>query len=128
MSGTPIEGFTVMPGPVQLFAFSAATWNPHRVHYDADYCRDVEDYPGVVVPGPLQGSWLLELADAWAREAGLRVESIEYRNVRPAFSGAELAVGGRVVQGPPDASLELWVASPDGERHSVATARARPPG
>lgn len=27
-----IQGFTVEPGPVTLFCFSAATWNPHRIH------------------------------------------------------------------------------------------------
>ena len=121
-----IEGFTVTPGPVQLFCFSAATWNPHRVHYDADYCRDVEGYPGVVVPGPLQGAWLLELADSWAREQGLEVTSVEYRNVRAAYSGAELSVGARVVKGPPDAALEVWVAAADGERHCAGVAHARP--
>ncbi len=38
---------------VQLFLYSAATWNPHRIHYDAEYAR-FEGHPDVIVHGPLQ--------------------------------------------------------------------------
>lgn len=124
MPGRTVGGFTVKPGPVQLFAFSAATWNPHRVHYDADYCRGTEGYPGLLVPGPLQGAWLLELADSWAAAAGLTVVSIEYRNTLPAYAGTELAIAGRVISGPPQAELEVWVTSGRGDRHCAGLVRA----
>ncbi|MEM6823928.1 MAG: MaoC family dehydratase N-terminal domain-containing protein, partial [Pseudomonadota bacterium] len=39
--------------PVTLFRYSALTFNGHRIHYDADYARGVEGYPGLVVHGPL---------------------------------------------------------------------------
>ncbi len=45
-----------------LFRYSALTGNGHRIHYDADYVRDVEGYPGLIVHGPLQATWLAALA------------------------------------------------------------------
>lgn len=52
--------------PTLLFRFSALTYNAHRIHYDRDYARDVEGYPGLVTHGPLQA---LAMAEA-ARTAG----------------------------------------------------------
>ena len=45
-----------------LFRFSALTYNAHRIHYDRDYARDVEGYPGLVVHGPLQALLMAEFA------------------------------------------------------------------
>ncbi len=42
----------------QLFFFSAATYNGHRIHYDKDWARDVEGYDDVIVQGPLQAALL----------------------------------------------------------------------
>jgi len=52
---------TTQPDPVLLFRYSALTFNGHRIHYDVDYCRDVEGYPGLVVHGPLVATLLLDL-------------------------------------------------------------------
>ena len=52
----------VRPDPVLLFRYSALTGNGHRIHYDLDYVTRVEGYPGLVVHGPLQATWLAELA------------------------------------------------------------------
>jgi 3-methylfumaryl-CoA hydratase len=46
-----------------LFRYSALTFNGHRIHYDLDYCREVEGYPGLVVHGPLLATLMLELAE-----------------------------------------------------------------
>ena len=64
--------------PPLLFRFSALTYNGHRIHYDRDYARDVEGYPGLVTHGPLQA---LAMAEA-ARGAGT---VFEYRLVAPLF-------------------------------------------
>jgi len=47
----------------QLFRYSALTFNGHRIHYDADYAREVEGYRGLVVHGPLHGHMLMALAE-----------------------------------------------------------------
>ncbi|MQY21792.1 FAS1-like dehydratase domain-containing protein [Nocardia macrotermitis] len=39
--------------PTLLMRFSAATANPHRIHYDWPYATRVEGYPALVVHGPL---------------------------------------------------------------------------
>lgn len=56
----PSTEWVVEPNPVLLFRFSALTYNAHRIHYDRDYARDVEGYPGLVVHGPLQAMLMAE--------------------------------------------------------------------
>jgi 3-methylfumaryl-CoA hydratase len=69
---------------VALFRYSAATFNGHRIHYDADYCRDVEGYPGLVVHGPLIATLLLgHIENTVAPRAFVR--AFEFRAVRPTF-------------------------------------------
>ena len=77
----------VLPGPVLLFRYSALTGNGHRIHYDADYVRDVEGYPGLIVHGPLQATWLAGLA----AELG-PLGWFHFRGRRPAFAGRSLQV------------------------------------
>ena len=80
---------TVQPDPVLLFRYSALTGNGHRIHYDMDYARGVEGYPGLVVHGPLQATWLAGLLAA--KEEAREVASFSFRGLRPAFHGARLA-------------------------------------
>jgi len=71
------------PGPVDLFRFSAVTFNGHRIHYDAPYATGVEGYPGLVVHGPFTASKLCRLA------AGLRpgtaMHGFAFRAAAPLF-------------------------------------------
>ena len=60
----PVDPVEVVPGETMLFRYSALTFNGHRIHYDVDYCRDMEGYPGLVVHGPLTGTLLAGLAEA----------------------------------------------------------------
>ena len=66
---------------VTLFRYSALTFNAHRIHYDADYCRDVEGYPGVVIHGPLIATLLLDLCVRHDRSVG----RFTYRARAPLF-------------------------------------------
>ncbi len=76
------------PDAPLLFRYSALTFNTHRIHYDADYVRDVEGYRGLVVHGPLMASLLLQLA---AREVGENVlRRFAFRALGPAVAGEEL--------------------------------------
>ncbi|MBM9464392.1 hypothetical protein JL108_13105 [Aeromicrobium sp. YIM 150415] len=47
-----------------LFRYSALTYNGHRIHYDRDYAREIEGYPGLLVHGPLQATCMAEAARA----------------------------------------------------------------
>ncbi len=81
---------TVRPDPVLLFRYSALTGNGHRIHYDLDYVREVEGYPGLVVHGPLQATWLAGLLAAQGTANG-EVAAFSFRGLRPAFHRALLA-------------------------------------
>jgi 3-methylfumaryl-CoA hydratase len=82
--GDPLFDEPLEAGPVRLFRYSAATWNAHRIHYDRDYARDAERYPGLVVHGPLQASLLMEAACRHTGQAPLR---FRFRGVHPVFDG-----------------------------------------
>jgi hydroxyacyl-ACP dehydratase HTD2-like protein with hotdog domain len=112
-TGDQLPAFDVRPDPVQLFCYSAITWNPHRIHYDAPYARDVEGYDDVLVHGPLMGSWLMRLCETWVRPWG-RVTSMTYRTVTSVHPGTVLTVGGVVTRGGDELEAEIWVALPDG--------------
>jgi len=63
-----------------LFRYSALTFNAHRIHYDLPYCSEVEHYPGLVVHGPLQATWLMQAA---CRARGRRPAFFDFRAVHP---------------------------------------------
>ena len=50
---------------VQMFFFSAATNNGHRIHYDTPYTTEVEQRPGILVHGPLQAALLAKMVTDW---------------------------------------------------------------
>ena len=70
--------------PVLLFRYSALTFNGHRIHYDVTHAKTVEGQPGIVVHGPLQASWLLNMA---ARHLGAVPSRLIYKNLSPLFAG-----------------------------------------
>ncbi len=81
--------WAVPVSPTLLFRFSALTYNAHRIHYDLDYARSREGYPGLVVHGPLQAMAMAEVAQS--RSAGARpLESLRYRLVAPLLEGQGL--------------------------------------
>ena len=45
-----------------LMRYSALTMTGHRIHYDLDYAREVEGYPGLVVHAPLLAQLLMLMA------------------------------------------------------------------
>ena len=92
----PIDGDEAWtPGPVELFRFSAVTFNSHRIHYDLAYATEVEGYPGLVVQGPFTAAKLCALARRRGPQAPMRAFS--FRATAPAFAGQTLrlrAAGG----------------------------------
>lgn len=72
---------TVSASPVLLFRYSALTFNAHRIHYDRDYCREVEGYSDLVVHGPLTSTLLVN--HAVAQHVGKKLKSYSFRAVSP---------------------------------------------
>lgn len=75
--------------PTLLFRFSALTYNAHRIHYDRDYARDVEGYPGLLTHGPLQA---LAMAEAARAKGATGNRHFEYRLVAPLFDHQGMVV------------------------------------
>ncbi|TCP50745.1 3-methylfumaryl-CoA hydratase [Tamaricihabitans halophyticus] len=71
--------------PTLLMRFSAATANPHRIHYDWPYATGVEGYPGLVVHGPLITLALAELPRLENHPG--RVIRVRHRSKAPLFCG-----------------------------------------
>ncbi|XVV38328.1 hypothetical protein ACQPXT_34235 [Streptomyces sp. CA-100214] len=84
--------FRLVPETTLLFRFSALTANAHRIHYDEPYARGEENYPGLVVHGPLLVLTMLELVRRNAPRR--RVSTVSYRLRRPAYGGQELLAAG----------------------------------
>lgn len=100
--------------PVLVFRYSALTWNGHRIHYDADYARREEGYPGCVMNGALTLHLVIE--EALARAGGRRLAGLSAKLVKPLFVGGKLTVAGAAIEG---ASVAAWAGDEQG--HLAAT-------
>ncbi|SEM24030.1 3-methylfumaryl-CoA hydratase [Roseovarius azorensis] len=80
MPETPLLHDTRTASEVLLFRYSALTFNAHRIHIDLSYAQQVERYPGLVVHGPLQATWLMQLAH---KVRGRWPTGFDFRGVHP---------------------------------------------
>ena len=107
----------IVADSVMLFRYSALTFIGQRIHYDLEYCRNVEGYPGLVVHGPLQVILLLDLA---RRHEPRAVKRLEYRALHPVFHFERFSLNGKPAA---DGSrAELWTANSAGNYAMAATA------
>ncbi|PHR55920.1 MAG: protein dehydratase [Robiginitomaculum sp.] len=90
-----------------LFRYSALTFNGHRIHYDAPYARDTENYAGLVTHGPLQATLLAHYA---AAKKDSRPGLFSYRLLSAIEGGAALELN---ADSAPN-GLSLWAAQPGG--------------
>lgn len=97
----------IQADPVLLFRYSALTYNGHRIHYDRDYAIQEEQYPALVVHGPLLVTLLLELQRANLSERAIR--QFKFRAMRPTFDSHPFQVAGRL----DESTLSLWSADED---------------
>jgi 3-methylfumaryl-CoA hydratase len=77
---------------VLLFRYSALTANGHRIHYDVGYVTREEGYPGLVVHGPLQATWLADLVRRM--RPGTSIARFTFRGRRPCFDQNMLTLTG----------------------------------
>jgi hydroxyacyl-ACP dehydratase HTD2-like protein with hotdog domain len=78
----------IVQTPVSLFRFSALTFNGHKIHYDRDWCRQVEGHRDLVVHGPLN---LINTVDLWRDvrrtvDQGVMPKSVIYRATSPLYA------------------------------------------
>lgn len=91
-NGQPLQA-RFRADPVALQRFSAATSNPHRIHYDHPYVTGVEGYPGLVVHGPLLLLAMLELVRLDL--PGRAVAAVAFSARAPVFAAEQVMLAGQ---------------------------------
>tara|TARA_B100000749_G_C18322713_1_gene421570 strand:+ start:134 stop:547 length:414 start_codon:yes stop_codon:yes gene_type:complete len=112
---------------VSLFLYNAAIWNPHRIHYDEPYTTNVENHPGVVIDGPLQGDWLNQVVVNWTGDCATLI-SFNYSNRRASYLGETLTSGGAITAIDTESGnvdLEIFIKNQDGDVITPGTAQVR---
>lgn len=99
---------TVAISRTLLFRYSALTFNAHRIHYDHSYATEIEKYPGIVVHGPLQATWLLHFAEELRGKAPSR---FSFRGVSPLFDYDEIELHAKENGN----GMRLWTARKNGQ-------------
>jgi hydroxyacyl-ACP dehydratase HTD2-like protein with hotdog domain len=93
--GDELPELVKRPSRVQLFRYSAVTWNAHRIHYDKEYAAE-EGYPDVLVHSHLHGAFLTQLCTDWMGPDGsLRSLRVSVKSL--AVPGDTLTCKGTVV-------------------------------
>ena len=91
--------------PTILFRYSAIGFVGHRIHYDHPYTVNEENYPGLIVHGPLQATYLLRAAEKLMEK---QVKSFTHKVMAPVFANSEYMVG---VDKMDDGSVSCWGAT-----------------
>lgn len=99
----------IHPSAVMLFRYSALTMNSHRIHYDKDYVRDEEGYPGLLVHGPLTMALMLDLFRREMPDATMT--SLDLRAVSPVYDTLGFSVHGAPGE---DGTAKLWAMTGEG--------------
>ena len=116
--GDTIPPVTERVNTVQMFFFSAATYNGHRIHYDLPYAQ-YEGHPALLVHGPLQSALMAKTLRNWVGPLG-RLLRIRVQNRASAYPDEALIFTGRVTEkhvedGRGILECEIWEQKEDGQ-------------
>ncbi len=107
---------------LQLFRYSAVTWNPHRIHFDEAYARE-EGHAGLALHSHLRAALALRCVSE-GLGPGWQVTKVSYRLRRPVYAPADLAYTARVTAVDGDSlTLELIEEHPSGDVGFEGTVR-----
>jgi acyl dehydratase len=113
-------------GPADLVAYAGATWDWHRIHYDAEFVAS-KRLPGPIVDGQVYGAWFVQLLQDWlGPRCFVRTLEFSFRNLM--FAGETLRCEGTVSAVDGDevtVDLTATVVGVDGATDRVAAAPAR---
>ena len=113
----PDKSITLTASPVQLFRYSAITFNSHRIHYDVDFCRDEEGYDGLIIHGPLTATLLMDMASRQAPDK--RLKTFTFRALSPLTHVHKFSLHIRATV---DNSFGVWACNHRGELAMTADA------
>ena len=105
---------TVTPSSIMLFRYSAVTFNSHRIHYDFPYATQQEDYPGLVVHGPMIATLILKsFIEKYPQYTPIH---FTYRGLRPLIADNSFQIGCKQHD---HGKCELWAYSENGPAHQA---------
>ena len=108
----------------RMMAYGAATWDFIRLHYDADYAREL-GFEAPFVDGQMLGGFLAQLVQDWAGPQGF-LRKLGFRNRVMVYPGDIITCGGLVTSAyiqdaagqDAEALVEcdLWIENQDGDK------------
>lgn len=99
MTGLPAVGDAVptlekTATAVDLIAYAGATWDWHRIHYDAEFVA-AKQLPAPIVDGQVYGAWFVQQLQDWLGPVCF-VESLAFSFRNLMFAGETLRCEGAV--------------------------------
>ena len=105
--------------PIQMFRFSALTFNASRIHYDYKYVTEIEGYPGLIVNARLTTSLLMDFC--LENNHGKVLAEVATKFVRPLYDFAPFTLAGKPnLEGN---GATMWVSDPDGAKAMISEMR-----
>jgi len=106
-------------GMARMMAYGAATWDFIRLHYDADYAREL-GFEAPFVDGQMMGGFLTQHIQDWAGP-GAFLRKLAFRNRVMAYPGDSLTCHGVVtdVSSTEEGGMvecDLWMENQRGEK------------
>ena len=106
-------------GLARMMAYGAATWDFIRLHYDADYAREL-GFEAPFVDGQMMGGFLTQHVQDWAGP-GAFLRKLAFRNRVMVYPGDSLTCRGLVtdVSSTDEGGMvecDLWVENQRGEK------------
>jgi hydroxyacyl-ACP dehydratase HTD2-like protein with hotdog domain len=116
--GDEISPLVKRPTYIQLFMFSAITWNRHLIHYNSEFARH-DGLPDVATHRALIGNFLAQMLSDWLAQSG-KITMVEWSVRRTAVPGDSLTCQGKVLKKRIEgvnklAQCEIWVENQSGD-------------
>ena len=116
--GYEMPSLTKKPTNMQLFMFSAITWNRHLIHYNREFAQS-DGLPDVATHRALIGNFLAQMLTNWLGEAG-KITKVEWSVRGNAVPGDSLTCRGKVIRKHAEGSrklveCEIWVENQKGD-------------
>lgn len=80
---------------MRMVAYAGATWDWHRLHYEAAYCA-ARNLPGPVVDGQMMGALLAEMLIDWLGPRAF-IRRLKFRLCAMVFAGERVRCEGEIV-------------------------------
>ena len=113
-------------GLTDMVAYAGATWDWHKLHYDAAYVAE-KKLPGPIVDGQVYGALLVEMLQDWLGPQSF-VHELEFTFRNLVFAGETLRCSGTVASVGDDrisVDMTVVVVADDGTDGRAAAAPCR---